>query len=101
MGFALLVIPGIIFLVWFTFSRFIMIEKGLNIKESLLKSKAMVKGRFWKILWRVLVFGLFCLLVEIVLSVIPYGIGSIVWTLFGALTILPTYLLYRELSADR
>lgn len=98
LGFALLVIPGIILMVWFTFSRFIIIENGLSIRESLLKSRAMVKGRFWKILWRVIVFGLFCLLVEIVLSVIPFGIGSVAWTLFGALTILPTYLLYRELS---
>lgn len=98
LGFALLVIPGIILMVWFTFSRFIIIEKGLSIRESLLKSKAMVKGRFWKILWRVIVFGVFCLLVEIILSVIPFGIGSVIWTLFGALTILPTYLLYRELS---
>ena len=98
LGFALLIIPGIILVVWFTFSRFIIIEKGMGIKESLLKSRAMVKGRFWKVLWRVIVFGVFCLLVEIVLSVIPYGIGSVIWTLFGALTILPTYLLYRELN---
>ena len=101
LGFALLIIPGIILLVWFTFSRFILIEKGMSIKESLLKSKAMVRGLFWKVLWRVIVFGLFSLFIEIILSAIPFGIGSVISTLIGALIILPTYLLYRELSVAR
>ena len=98
LGFALLIIPGMLFLVWFVFSRFLLIEKGAGIKESLFKSKEMVKGVYWKILGRLVVFALFTLLVQIVLSVLPFGLGAIAVNLCGCLFILPTYLLYKEIS---
>jgi len=34
-----------------------------------------------------------------ILSVVPYGLGSIISSLLGAFYMLPLYLLYRELSA--
>jgi hypothetical protein len=98
LGFILLIVPGFLFVVWFAFSKFIMIEKGIGIKESLLKSKEMAKGNYWKILGRLVVFGLFLIIVEMALSIIPFGIGTVLASLCGALFVLPTYLLYRELS---
>ena len=53
-GFVLLIIPGVIFVVWFAFSRFAAVEKGLGVKDALLKSKDLVKGIYWKILGRLL-----------------------------------------------
>jgi hypothetical protein len=99
LGFVLLLIPGLLFVVWFAFSKFIMIEKSVGIKESLLRSKGLAKGNYWKILGRLMAFGGFMILAEIILSVIPYGAGSIVASLCGALFMLPTYLLYKELDA--
>jgi len=98
LGFILLIVPGLLFIVWFAFSRFIMIEKGLGIKGALTKSKGMVKGIYWKVLGRLIIFGLFVVLVEVILSVIPYGIGAVVTSLCGALFMLPMYLLYKEIS---
>jgi hypothetical protein len=98
LGFILLIIPGIIFIVWFAFSRFMAIEKGLGVKQALLKSKEIVKGIYWKILGRLVVFGAFTVVVQLVLSMIPYGAGSIVTSLCGGLFMLPPYLLYKELS---
>lgn len=98
LGFILLIVPGLLFVVWFAFSKFIMIEKGTGIKESLLKSKEMAKGSYWKILGRIVVFGLFMIIVEMALSIIPFGIGTVLASLCGALFILPTYLLYKEIS---
>jgi hypothetical protein len=98
-GFILLVVPGLLFAVWFAFSKFLMIEKGTGIKESLLKSKELAKGNYWKILGRLAIFGLFLIIVEMALSIIPFGIGTVLASLCGALFMLPTYLLYRELSA--
>jgi hypothetical protein len=98
-GFVLLIIPGILFIVWFAFSRFLAIEKGFGIKESFFKSKILVKGIYWKILGRLIVFGAFTMIVQMFLTMIPYGIGSIVNSLCGGLFILPLFLLYRELSA--
>jgi hypothetical protein len=98
LGFALLIVPGVLFVVWFVFSRFVMVEKGLGVKESLLKSKEMVKGIYWKVLWRLVIFGVFVVIIEAILSAIPYGIGAIVTDLCGALFLLPVYLLYKEIS---
>jgi len=63
-----------------------------------MKSKEMAKGNYWKILGRLVIFGLFMIIVEFVLGVIPFGIGSVAVSLCGALFILPTYLLYKEIS---
>ena len=99
LGFVLLIVPGLLFVVWFAFGKFIMIEKGTGIKKSLMESKEMAKGNYWKILGRLAVFGLFMIIVEMALSIIPFGIGTVLASLCGALFILPTYLLYKEISA--
>lgn len=97
-GFILLIVPGVIFITWFVFSRFIAVETGSGLKQSLVKSKDLAKGRFWKILGRLIVFGLFTALIEIVLNIIPFGIGSVLSALAGGLLILPSFLLYKELA---
>jgi hypothetical protein len=100
-GMILLIIPGIIFSIWFTFSKFIYVDQGLGIKASLGKSRELFKGRFWSVYWRLFVIGIFfALFVGIsmyLLSLIPFGIGSAIAVLAGAFFILPCYLLYREL----
>ena len=54
-GFVLLIIPGIIFSVWFGFALYFVIFEKAKIKESLVKSKALVRGRFWGVFLRILV----------------------------------------------
>lgn len=98
LGFVLLIIPAIIFGVWFVFSRFLVIEKKMGIKESFLKSKEMVKGIFWKILGRCLVFGIFMIFVQMILGMVPFGVGTVLVSLCGAIYILPGYLLFKEIS---
>lgn len=97
LGFVLLIVPGLLFITWFAFSKLVMVDSNSGLKLALLKSKAMVKGIFWKVLARLAVFFLFMLAVELVLDIIPFGLGSAVISLSGALFILPTYLLYKEL----
>lgn len=97
-GMILLIIPGIIFGVWFAFAKFIYVDTGLGAKTVMGKSRELVKGRFWAILGRFIVFGVFSGLVSFVFSGIPYGIGSDIISLAGVLFILPSYLMYRELS---
>jgi hypothetical protein len=98
-GFILLIIPGIIFGIWFSFSNFVFVDKGLGVKASMGKSRELVKGRFWAVLGRLFVFGLFSGLAGSVVSVIPFGIGQTLVTLVGALFMLPSFLLYKELSS--
>lgn len=96
-GMVLLIVPAVIFGVWYSFSLFLVMDKTLSIKESLKQSKAMVKGKFWKVLGRNLVFGLFGFLIGFVFGLIPYA-GSIIVSFMAPLFILPSYLLYRDLS---
>ncbi|MBU0647957.1 hypothetical protein KJ855_02145 [Patescibacteria group bacterium] len=54
-GFVLLIIPAIIFGVWYSFSEFILIsreERGLDV---LVKSKAYTRGMWWDVFWRMAV----------------------------------------------
>jgi hypothetical protein len=99
-GSVLLIVPGILFLTWYAFSKYIFIEdEKAGILVALGRSKNLVKGKFWKVLGRLAVFGLFMIIVEMALSIIPFGIGTVLASLCGALFILPTYLLYKEISA--
>ncbi len=51
-GFLLLIVPGIIFAVWFSFAIFILIAENLKGTKALSKSKEYVKGHWWGVFWR-------------------------------------------------
>ena len=97
-GALLLIIPALIFGIWYSFSIFLVLDKELRVKEALKQSKAMVKGKFWVILGRNLVFGLFGFLISFIFGLIPYA-GGILVSFLAPLFVLPSYLLYRDLSS--
>lgn len=99
-GFLLLIIPGILFLVWFRFSGFELIEKKIGVREAIGNSRRLTSGRFWQVFGRIIVFGLFGTLVQFVFWSVPYGIGDILLPMLGALLILPHFLLYKELQQE-
>lgn len=101
LGIILLVIPFIFVATWFVFSKFIVAESGMGIWISLAKSRKLVKGIFWKIFIRIFVFALFTFSVQTILMFLPFGIGTIVFSLCGALFVLPTLLLYKEIKVNR
>ena len=72
--------------------------KKLLAGDRLSLSKQLVKGSFWKVFGRLFIFGLFNILVQILALFVPFGIGSIVVTIVGALFFIPLYLLYEELK---
>lgn len=96
-GILLLIIPAIIFGVWYSFSTFLILDKGMKIGTALKTSKAMVKGKFWEISGRFFVFGLVSFVVSLLLTAIPYG-GPLVVSFVAPLFMLPFYLLYKDLS---
>lgn len=101
LGMILLIVPLIIFSTWFIFTKFVMVEKYSGIKASFLESKKLVKGIFWKVLIRNIVFVLFYIVSEMLLATLPYGLGIIIVGLLGGLYILPQYLLYKEICQDK
>jgi len=52
-GILLLIIPGIIFAVWFAFALFILVVEGLKGTKALRKSKEYVRGRWWSVFIRI------------------------------------------------
>lgn len=99
-GFILLIIPAILFGVWYAFTTFLVLDKEMGIRDSLKLSKQMAKGNFWKIIGRTIVFGFFTIVVSILLAVIPY-LGSIALSFVAPLFMLPFYLLYKDLSFSK
>ncbi len=97
-GTILLIIPGIIFSIWFSFSKFIYLYDGLGIKESLQRSRELIKGRFWPVTGRLFVIGLLMAIFQSMVSGVPF-VGLVISPLLGALILLPSYFLYLELSA--
>lgn len=100
LGFLLLAVPGIIFGVWFSFAGFILITQDKGVVESLKESKALIKGRFWKVVGRYLVFILLGFLVQFGVSLVPF-VGAVILMLASPyFTILP-YLLYEDLRKSK
>lgn len=71
-GFTLLVIPGVLFYVWYAFAPITILIEGGGFIEAFHKSKALSKGRFGSILWRLiggnLAIGLAYLLLFLLLT---------------------------------
>lgn len=53
-GFLLFFIPGIIFAVWFSLTLFVFAVEGVKGSQALHKSRAYVRGRFWKVFGRLI-----------------------------------------------
>ena len=119
-GFLLLIVPGIIFSVWFNFSTYVLVDEGLTGLEAMKKSKEYVKGKFWAIVWRFLGFGLFSFGIFFgffLLLIIPGIIfilispklaeilGGIVYTgasfVYAPLVIIYSYLVYQGLKISK
>lgn len=96
-GLILLIIPGIIFSVWFGFAKYIFVDKKLGVMESIRTSRALVKERFWGVLGRLIVFGLFGILFQLVFALVPLSLGTLITPFFSALLLMPSFYLYREL----
>ncbi len=99
-GLVILIVPGVIFSVWFAFTLLLVLDKKLGLTEALRASKALVMGRFWKILGRLFVFGIFTFIISLPLIAIPV-LGGFLETFLMPLFSLPFYLLYRDLSSTQ
>lgn len=112
-GFILLVIPGIIFLVKYTFSTYIALEGSVTrARDSLTKSGNYVRGYWWDIFGRMLVMGILYLLISLIVGFIGGFVDAIItgtWfsQIFGNVSflfIIPFFLslgytLYKQLKS--
>lgn len=74
LGFIALVIPGVMFCVFYAFTIYAVIFEDLAIKAAFKRSKELVSGYFWPVFGRFVAGGLLAYLVYIVIAGIYYAI---------------------------
>lgn len=93
-GFLLLIIPGIIFAVWFVCARYIVLFENIRGRAALARSRELAKGYWWAIAGRLLAVGVCSMLI----SWIPF-VGPIINILFTTpFAIIYIYLIYEDLK---
>jgi len=90
----LLVIPGVIFAVWFFFAPFVFIEEDVRGMDALLKSKAYVRGRWFGVCVRLIAIWCFSVLV----ASMPIA-GQVLALFLIPFSFIYTFLLYKDLKA--
>lgn len=89
-GLLLLIVPGIIWAVRFSFSSFIVVDTKIGPVAAMKESYAITKGKFWELLFFWLSIGIFNLL-----GLILFGIGLLITV---PVSTLASIYVYRELS---
>lgn len=112
LGLIALIIPGIIFAVWFAFSYYILVVENIGGVEAMKRSKQLVAGRWWMVFGHVAFVTLVSLAVGIVagalMAMLDAMLGSIaagILNLIVSAVIAPIfvayfYFLYRNLQAS-
>ncbi len=91
-GFILLIIPGIIFYIWFVFSPYVFAVENVSGEEALKRSRKLVKNYWWSVFLRIITVGLLISIVSLVEGWIP-----IVGPLVGAFFVVPFWIIYLYL----
>lgn len=93
-GFLLFFVPGVIFLVWFSFGQFVLVDENTRGMTALLRSKEYVKGFVPDVFLRLFLIWIFSGLV----GGVPF-IGPILSIFFMPYSLTFCYLIYRDLRA--
>ena len=105
LGLILLIIPGIIFMVWYMFSTYILVTENVGGVAALKKSKSYVKGKFWGVLGRVGILTLVVLVISWLASLSDNQAITIIFQLLSTFIIAPlasiyTFKLYQGAKAS-
>ncbi len=100
-GFVLLIVPGILFALWYVFANMVVVTEGLSGMAALKQSKTYVKGRIGQIFGRLFVLGVIGFVVQIILTLIFRGqLGPIASAIFSFVfipfTLSYQYLLFKN-----
>ncbi|MBZ0253491.1 MAG: hypothetical protein K8I02_09140 [Candidatus Methylomirabilis sp.] len=111
-GFALLIVPGVVLMVWWSVAGYVLVLEGVHGVAALRRSKWLVHGRTGAVFWRLLTLFFVTMLLSapsMILEGITEGGGSALTIAFGVVLQVATnclttvysviflYVLYREL----
>ncbi|OGZ17723.1 MAG: hypothetical protein A2Z78_00220 [Candidatus Nealsonbacteria bacterium RBG_13_36_15] len=74
-GFLLLIVPGIIFAVWFSLAKYVLVVENLTGTKALFRSKQLVSGCWWEVLWRFITIGIIAIIISIFIDFVGRLIG--------------------------
>lgn len=107
-GFVMLVIPGVIFSIWFAFATYVFVIEGEKGMSALLRSREYVRGYWWQVFGRQIVFGLAALVAIMLLGLVGTVLGgeagaSFIVNLFilllAPVSVAYVYTLYQNLKS--
>jgi len=84
--FLLLIIPGVIFMVFWYFASYFLVQEGKGVLKSLGASMDLVKGRWWKVFGFILLMAIISIAVSSVGMIVPFVgffISSLIVTPFS------------------
>jgi len=86
-GFIFFIIPGIIFAIWFMFSQYALLLEGKRGYEALKRSKELIKGRFFDVIYRIVIILLIIIFVFSVTKLLLTIIGLSLSILVGLVSV--------------
>lgn len=111
LGFIVFIIPGIYLMIALAFSMPILLFENQIGYQALKRGRALVKGRWFEVFIRLLIFGVLSLIVSaIITSPVTFGVGgstmafilqSVVTLLWTPFSIAFTYTIYKQLVATK
>ncbi len=106
-GVSFFVIPGIIFVGWFSLTQFVFIEEGKRGMNALLRSKDYIQGLWWQAMLRYVFVFLFLFLVSVLFGMIFAFIPEFLYDTFANIVLsfvfspivaIYMYLIYRDIK---
>lgn len=100
--FMLLVVPGVIFLVFWIFSSIVLFRENLGIRASMKQSRRVVSGRWWKVFGYGLLFMLIVGIVSWIFSAVALGdfVQGLVLTPLGIIFLKNFYLELKKTKSE-
>lgn len=95
-GLILLIIPGVIFAIRTMFTAYVIIDENATVYQAIQKSILITKGHFWGLMRLFLVITLFSIILMILL---PFGIGLLVFAPLTVTMIVESYLVMKHNSS--
>lgn len=98
LGFLFLIVPGIIFAVWFAFSTYVVICEDKRGFKALSRSRELIKGHWWSVAKRVFVIMIITFPLSVGAQFIPYFGQFAFIILFPPFSVIYSYLIYQNLK---
>lgn len=105
-GFFLLIVPGVIFSVWFGLAAFVLVSEDLKGMNALFRSKQLVQGYWKSVFWRLFVMGALVAAIVLGFEVFSYLlqnqtlklIGQLATILVAPIATIYSFLIYEDLK---